>query len=145
MSREIVRGGIYYCKLPQRDENSRIQTGTRPCIVISNDKNNMFCDVIKVIPLTTKIKRTELPCHTIIKKTDENGLKEDSMALSEQTQSIDKVAILEKIGNLSYTDMYRVATSNLAQDGLLSTNNKIAIQLLHRALYTINNRLGQQA
>lgn len=78
-----------------------VQGGTRPGVVIQNNDGNTFSPTTLVIPLTTIKKKTNLPCHRILKKTRWNGLKEDSMVLGEQTRVIDKKAVKCKLGSLS--------------------------------------------
>ena len=40
------------------------QSGLRPCIIVSNDFNNSFCDLVTIIPVTTK--KDNLPQHRSI-------------------------------------------------------------------------------
>lgn len=56
--------------------------GTRPCVIISNNTNNHFSDVINVIPLTTSSK-SPLPTHCII-----SSGKVTSFALCENVMSV---------------------------------------------------------
>lgn len=56
--------------------------GIRPCIIISNNTNNHFSDVVNVIPLTTSSK-SPLPTHCII-----SSGKVTSFALCENVMSV---------------------------------------------------------
>ena len=93
---QILRGDIYYARL--KGEGSQ-QDATRPVIIYSNNKNNLFSPTVQVIPLTTKMK--ELCVHVLIEGC---GLREPSMALLEQLTVINKTQLKEKIGVL--TDDY---------------------------------------
>lgn len=86
------RGDIYKVNLGI-SEGSSIQGGYRPVIVVSNDKNNAYSNVITVVPLTSKIKKTFLPTHVTISGF---GLKKESQAQAEQIRQIDKRELSDK-------------------------------------------------
>lgn len=92
-------GDIYIAKLPER-QNSRVQQGLRPVLIISNNKANCYSPVITVIPLTTSDTKKNLPTHVSIIGY---GLKEKSIALVEQITSIDKADLVVKICSLART------------------------------------------
>lgn len=77
------------------------QSGVRPAIVFQNDSGNRYSPTIIVIPLTKEIKKLYLPTHDIIHKSEENGLKCDSMLLGEAMRQVDKVRIKYKRGALT--------------------------------------------
>lgn len=76
------------------------QGGIRPAVIIQNNKGNKFSPTVLVIPMTSEIKKVNMPTHNIMHKTKFNGLDEDSMLLGEQTTVIDKKRILYKRGSL---------------------------------------------
>lgn len=86
------RGDIYKVNL-RVSEGSSIQGGYRPVVVVSNDKNNVHSNVITVIPLTSKIKKTFLPTHVTISGF---GLVRESQAQAEQIRQVDKKELTEK-------------------------------------------------
>lgn len=90
----VRRGEIYIINLGKGD-GSR-QSGIRPCIIVSNDKNNKFSPTVNVIPITSNNKKTHLPIHVIIPASC--GLNADSIALIEQEVTIDKSWVMTKIG-----------------------------------------------
>jgi len=92
-------GDIFYAKLPKR-QNSRVQQGLRPVLIISNNKANRYSPVITVIPLTTSGTKKKLPTHVSIIGY---GLKEKSIALVEQITSMDKIYLGDKICSLART------------------------------------------
>ena len=76
------------------------QGGIRPAVIVQNNKGNKFSPTVLVIPMTSEIKKVNIPTHNIMHKTKFNGLDEDSMLLGEQTTVIDKRRILYKRGSL---------------------------------------------
>ena len=77
------------------------QGGIRPAVIVQNNKGNKFSPTVLVIPMTSEIKKANMPTHNIMHKTKFNGLDEDSMLLGEQTTAIDKKRILYKRGCLT--------------------------------------------
>lgn len=76
------------------------QGGIRPAVIVQNNKGNKFSPTVLVIPMTSEIKKVNMPTHNIMHKNKFNGLDEDSMLLGEQTTVIDKKRILYKRGSL---------------------------------------------
>lgn len=77
------------------------QGGIRPVLVIQNDVGNIYSCTTIVIPLTTKIKNLNQPTHTLIQKSVDSGLREDSMLLGEQMRVISNERIICKIGTVT--------------------------------------------
>lgn len=77
------------------------QGGIRPAIIVQNNKGNKFSPTVLIVPLTSEIKKINMPTHNVVHKTKLNGLDADSMLLGEQTTAIDKKRILYKRGSLS--------------------------------------------
>lgn len=83
MLRNFKRGDVYLVELKEND--SHIQKGIRPCVIVQNDPGNTFSPNLIIVPLTSKIKRKDLPVHVI---TGEN-----QMALCECILTIPKEQI----------------------------------------------------
>ncbi len=77
------------------------QGGIRPAVIVQNNKGNKFSPTVLIVPLTSEIKKINMPTHNVVHKTKLNGLDADSMLLGEQTTAIDKKRILYKRGSLS--------------------------------------------
>ncbi|MDD5197490.1 MAG: type II toxin-antitoxin system PemK/MazF family toxin [Candidatus Gracilibacteria bacterium] len=75
------------------------QAGVRPCVIVQNNLFNTAAPTVIVIPLTTVLKNP-FPSEFIIKKSNKNGLSEDSRFLGSQIITIDKEYITKKIGVL---------------------------------------------
>ena len=99
---EITRGTIVMVDLPLG--NGSVQGGTRPAVVISNDKGNKFSPVLIVVPLTSRVKKF-MPTHHTIEPSMVNGLTKTSIALAEQIITIGKDAVRNIVGTLDEIDI----------------------------------------
>ncbi len=90
---------IFYANLSKNTVYSE-QGGIRPVIIIQNDVGNRYSPTVIVLPITSEIKKENMPTHCVLHKTDRNGLEMDSMVLAEQIRVIDKSRLLDKIGYL---------------------------------------------
>lgn len=88
---------IVFAKL---NTDGHIQGGVRPVVIVQNDTGNKFSPTLIVIPLTSKVKKLNQPTHGLIKASEENGLKVDSMLLGEQIMTINKECVKSKVGNI---------------------------------------------
>lgn len=74
-----------------------VQSGNRPVLILTNDAANRYSKTFTVIPLTSRMKRLELPTHIVLKETDCEMFKcerlEDSVLLIEQITTIDRSAL----------------------------------------------------
>ena len=144
--KDILRGEIHYCKLPKREEKSNVQTGIRPCIIISNNANNRFSGIIKVMPITSKIKKLNLPCHVLIEADVFNGLTVDSMAMAEQVVTIEKDYVLEKIGRISKNLENQIYYADMVQNGNIREKySEISSNFLEKCFAIINSGQTEKA
>ena len=90
------RFGIYSVNFDDAHENSCVQGGVRPAIVISNEMNNVHSPTVQVIPVTSAFKKN-LPVHVDLCGF---GLRKPSIALCEQIQTIPKCLIGKYIGEI---------------------------------------------
>lgn len=96
--KDIKRGDILYIDLGQH-VNSSVQSGMRPCIVMSNNVNNRYSTTLCVCPFSGKIK--ENPVHVKVKPSDVKGyFLKDSDCLAEQITTVDKRQIVSKVGHI---------------------------------------------
>lgn len=77
------------------------QSGIRPAIIVQNNAGNFFSSSTIVIPLTKKHKNLNQPTHALIKHSEENGLRKDSMLLGECVRQVSEKRILQYIGTVS--------------------------------------------
>lgn len=104
----ILRGDIYTAAL-ETEEGSCVIRGVRPVIVVSNNMGNQFSPIINVIPLTSQ-KKKPLPVHVDLSGF---GLNKNSTAIVEQVLTIDKKALVKKLGSLAGTDKMQEIVSAL--------------------------------
>ena len=92
----LRRGDVVFMDLP-KNENSSVQYGLRPCVIMSNQKAINSSTVLNVLPITSKNKR----CNKLhIPVSHECGLKLDSIVLAEQILTVSKNLIKNKIGKV---------------------------------------------
>ena len=99
---EIARGMIVMVDLPTG--NGSVQGGTRPAVVISNNKGNKFSPVLIVVPLTSRVKKF-MPTHHTIEPSMLNGLSKTSIALAEQIITVGKDMVRNIVGTLDEIDV----------------------------------------
>ena len=96
----ILRGDVIYADLGQH-VNSTIQSGVRPCIVVSNNTRNKYSDRINVCPCTSKDRKKDIFGRIKIVQNDVAGYFErDSWILIDQITTIDKRKIISKTGHI---------------------------------------------
>lgn len=96
------------------EQKGSVQGGVRPAVIIQNNIGNKYSPTTIVIPLTSEMKRLNMPVHDVIRKSDRNGLKKDSLVLGEQLRIIDKNRILYKLGELNEQEQRQVIKVYLA-------------------------------
>lgn len=78
-----------------------VQSGNRPVLVITNDVSNRYSQTLTVIPLTSKMKKLELPTHVVLTKDHCEMLRaeqmENSVLLIEQITTIDRSALYSRL------------------------------------------------
>lgn len=94
------RGEVYFVDFG-KDKTTHKQCGIRPAVIVSNNRGNGHGPTVTVVPLTGNIhKRPEMPTHVQIPLSGCVGLKRPSMVLAEQVDTVDKVKIKDKIGEI---------------------------------------------
>ena len=102
----VKKGDIFYADLGGNSFSE--QSGIRPILIVSNDMGNKYSPTVIIAPLTSKIKRTDLPVHIKLTKDNENGLELNSVALLEQIRVLDKKRLYFKIGSICKQDLEKV-------------------------------------
>lgn len=102
--REILRGDIFYADLSPVKGSE--QGGTRPVLVIQNDVGNKFSTTVIVAPITSRIKKKELPTHVQLPVSAD--LPENSMVLLEQVRTIDKCRVDKYIMSIDEDTMAQI-------------------------------------
>jgi len=118
---EFRRGEIYLINFGDEVIGSEYKN-KRPAVILSNDMNNRYSEILQVAPITSQ-KKTNLPVH--VKLGIEDGLKLDNSIISiEQTRCVSKKrALLNgsiiKITKLSKNKMDLIDSAIKIQFGLI--------------------------
>ena len=83
------------------ERSGSLQSGRRPVLVVSNDKNNRYSSVLNVIPMTTKMNKRNLPCHVEIHDYERFGLNAPSTIMVEQLTVVDKKDLMFRVGKIN--------------------------------------------
>lgn len=103
--KDIKCWDLFYVNLPK--SKCHIQSGVRPCLIASNDKNNEYSPNVHIIPITSQIEKAKLPTHVLL--GDICGLTaETSTLLAEQEMLIPKEQLDEKIGHIDNENVKRM-------------------------------------
>lgn len=106
----VHRGDIYLADLGEGVGSE--QRGERPVLIVQNNKGNIFSPTVTVLPITTKIHKSEgMPTHVLI--DDLNVLPEKSAIMAEQITTIDKSKLIRKFGILDKRFMNKVVNPKL--------------------------------
>ena len=85
---EFRRGEIYLINFGDEGIIGSEYKNKRPAVILSNDMNNKYSEILQVAPITSQ-KKTNLPVH--VKLGIEDGLKLDNSIISiEQTRCVSK-------------------------------------------------------
>ena len=110
---KIKRGDILWIDLGQNPK-THLQSGCRPCIVVSSNKANQSSKTFNVIPGTTKQKKDNFPVHLKIFPKDINGfLGKTTTFLIESICTIDEKQILYKAGHIKETSSIISTINNM--------------------------------
>lgn len=101
------------------DGSSNEQSGKRPGLVFQNNTGNKYSPNIIALPLTSVLKKADMPTHVII-PANETGLFKDSMVLCENPTCISKDKIGGYITTLPDELMQKVATASLLASSAIS-------------------------
>lgn len=115
----IRRGDVVTVDFGTGAGSSYLQTGIRPAVIVQNEEGNRYSPIIFVVPLTTRIKKTNLPVHGVIQADCISGIRADSMFLAEQGQPINRESIINKIGRVSDETMAEIGYALAINQGLL--------------------------
>ena len=121
----IKRGEIYWIRSGGVEGSE--QTGTRPCVVVSNDKANQFGPIVTIVPLTTVDKKKNLPTHV-----DVDSALVPSIALCERVKTIAKDRLSQYIGECTEKEMNEIEKGLRIQLGLTEAPVPIVLKEVER-------------
>ena len=97
---EVKKGDIYYAYLDSGIGSE--QCGYRPVLIVQNNVGNKFSPTVIVASITSSTTKKELPTHVRLPKSKEIKMQ-NSVVLTEQIYTIDKVRLFGYIGHLDST------------------------------------------
>ena len=107
-SKEVKRGEVWYANLGRFD-NTSVQRGCRPVLIVSNNPSNEKSGMVTVLPMTTKMKKTWYPSHVSINDSDikqrSAGQLQPSLILVEQIRTVDKSDLQNRVGFIKSAKM----------------------------------------
>ena len=99
---ELHRYDIVEAEITMTSPSGSVQKKKRPYVLVGNDKGTMTAPIVIAMPLTSVIKKRNLPTHGCIEANNNNGLKRYSMVLGEQPYTLDKeTVIVRTIGSIT--------------------------------------------
>ena len=93
----INRGEIYLAALDP--VLGREISKTRPVVIVSNNKNNLFSGTVTILPISSQNLDHIYPFEVLLPKGSGN-LPKDSKVKADQIRTIDKMRIIKQIGQL---------------------------------------------
>lgn len=102
-------GEVYYMNF---DGHGNEQNGWRPGVIFQNNIGNVYSPNVIALPLTTSLKKTDMPTHVVL-PAQETGLPKDSMVLCENPECISKARVGEYITTIPDNYMEKIAEANI--------------------------------
>lgn len=118
---EIKRGEIYMVSELHNNTIGSEQGKSRPVCICQNNKGNKYSPTCTVIPLSSMLKRLNMPTHVLLSNT--RCLERLSIALVEQITTISKERLKEYIGVIDLVDLEKVNNAIMIQNGLVEEYN----------------------
>ena len=100
------------------DQNSHVQSGFRPAVVIQNKLGNIYSKNVVVLPITSSVKNVDMPTHVRL-SAEKTGLRNDSIVLCENPVTIPKSYLRKHITTLSDPYIKEIAIAYTIATGLI--------------------------
>ena len=113
----ISRGELWWASLDPTKGSE--QAGRRPVVVVQCNAINAFTTTVLAIPLTTNLRRAQLPSCVLIPQ-GAGGLAADSVALCHQLRVLDTQRLAERIGVLDSMRLLQIESALLFTLGITS-------------------------
>lgn len=99
------------------------QSGWRPGVVFQNNIGNMNSPNIIALPLTSSLKKLNMPTHVLVKSSD-TGLRYDSVVICENPERMSKNKLGKYITSLPQKYMKEIAIASLMATSAISFLDK---------------------
>lgn len=114
--RKIRIGDVYLMKFGGQGNEQR---GWRPGVVFQNNLGNEFSPNIIALPLTSSLKKLDMPTHVYV-SADETGLIKDSVVLCENPERMSKDRLGSYLTTLPKEYIAKIAVANLLASSAIS-------------------------
>lgn len=121
-------GEVYNCRF---EGTGSEQSGWRPAVIFQNNVGNAYSPNVIVLPLTSNLKRMDMPTHVVVKAED-TGLRRDSMVICENPVSVSKDKLGAYITKLPKEYMTRIAIASLLATSALDLLDQESFQEIKR-------------
>ena len=119
MKSEKIRLQIGDVYLMSFDGIGSEQRGVRPGVVFQNNLGNQTSPNIIALPLSSRLKKTNMPTHIVL-KADEYNLVADSVVLCENPQRMSKERIIRPITRLDEKAMKDIAVGSILSSSVIA-------------------------
>lgn len=99
------------------------QRGVRPGVVFQNNQGNKSSPNIIALPLSSQLKKKDMPTHVMLKAQDYN-LITDSVVLCENPQRMSKNRMLKKLSKLDEKAMKNIAVGSILSSSVIAFLSK---------------------
>lgn len=106
----MKRGEVWWVEF-NKAAGEEIQK-TRPAVIVSNDRSNKHLKRVQVVPLTSSSKKL-YPGESYVTYAGKNG-----KALANQIQTVSKLRVLNKAGQVTHDELRDIGRSLMIQLGL---------------------------
>ena len=112
---KIRKNDVYYADLSPVIGSE--QGGVRPVLVLQNNVGNKHAPTIIVAAITSRMKRAKMPTHVPVRM--ENGrLPKNSIVMLEQIRTIDKVRLINFVGQVTNESALLIDRASLISLGI---------------------------
>lgn len=127
-------GEVYNCHF---EGTGSEQSGWRPAVIFQNNVGNAHSPNVIVLPMTTSLKRMDMPTHVVV-KADGTGLRRDSMVICENPVSVSKDKLGAYITKLPKEYMAQIAVANLLATSALVLLDQESFQKIKQQTTRLN-------
>jgi mRNA interferase MazF len=134
-SRAPKIGEVYMMKF---EGTGSEQAGWRPALVFQNNVGNTYSPNVILLPLTSKLKKSNQPTHVIV-PAQGTGLLRDSMVLCENPVSASKDKLGKYLTTLPDEYMEKIAEAHILATSAIAFINPAVILALHEKASKLNS------
>lgn len=112
---KIRKNDVYYADLSPVIGSE--QGGVRPVLVLQNNVGNKHAPTIIVAAITSRMKRAKMPTHVPV-RMESGRLPKNSIVMLEQIRTIDKVRLINFVGQVTNESALLIDRASLISLGI---------------------------